>query len=322
MITHETPQAVVHHAVELAGRAPSIHNSQPWQFDVQTGHIDLYANYRRWLPATDADHRDLMLSCGAALHHLRVALSAEGIATAVRRMPADGQDLLATLTLRTGSRVDADLAKAITVRRTDRRAFRHWPVPEAFLTELADRAAEHGALLRVVEEQAHREMLVAAFREAAALQRQVAGVREELAEWTGTHRSHDGIPAANVPRVSTSGVQTGRFTNGELDATPGPEVDAATLAVIGTASDDQMSQLRAGEALSAVLLQATRGGLATCPLSQPLEVGATRRILRDAVLDGTLTPQIVIRVGWPPDGEQLPPVPRRNVADTLGRLPR
>ncbi|WP_228122745.1 hypothetical protein [Saccharothrix syringae] len=39
--------------------------------------------------------------------------------------------------------------------------------------------------------------------------------------------------------------------------------------------------------MSAVLLEATNAGLATCPLSQPLEVAATR----DRVRDGLLSPR-------------------------------
>ena len=63
-------------AIELASRAPSVHNSQPWRWMVGPHSVHLYADLRRWLPATDADGRDLVVSCGAALHHLRVALAA------------------------------------------------------------------------------------------------------------------------------------------------------------------------------------------------------------------------------------------------------
>ena len=88
------------------------------------------------------------------------------------------------------------------------------------------------------------------------------------------------------------------------------------LAVLGTASDDTLSQLRAGEALSSVLLTATTLGLASCPLSQPLEIGSTRLMLRDIVLEGTLSPQLVLRLGWPPVKRSLPATPRRSSADT------
>lgn len=89
------------------------------------------------------------------------------------------------------------------------------------------------------------------------------------------------------------------------------------LAVIGTASDDTLSQLRAGEALSAVLLHATLLGLATCPLSQVLEVDDTRRVLRDDVLDGAISPQLVLRVGFPTAAGPLPATPRRPTANIL-----
>ncbi|MGH3769581.1 MAG: PEP/pyruvate-binding domain-containing protein [Pseudonocardiaceae bacterium] len=55
-------------------------------------------------------------------------------------------------------------------------------------------------------------------------------------------------------------------------------------------TDDRISQLRAGEALSAVLLTATELQLAICPLTQPLEIGTTRAVLRDRVLDGARVP--------------------------------
>lgn len=64
-----------------------------------------------------------------------------------------------------------------------------------------------------------------------------------------------------------------------------------------------------------MLLTATTLGLATCPLSQPLEIGSTRRMLRDDVLDGTLSPQLVLRLGWRPAGPSLPATPRRSFAE-------
>jgi len=54
---------------------------------------------------------------------------------------------------------------------------------------------------------------------------------------------------------------------------------------------------------------ATELGLATCLLSEPLEVGTTRLTLRDEVLDGKVSPQLMLRVGWAPAGDPLPPTP-------------
>ena len=63
-------------AVEHALRAPSVHNTQPWRWRVDAPSVHLYSDASRQLPNIDPDGRDLMLSCGAALHHCVVALAA------------------------------------------------------------------------------------------------------------------------------------------------------------------------------------------------------------------------------------------------------
>jgi hypothetical protein len=112
------------------------------------------------------------------------------------------------------------------------------------------------------------------------------------------------------------------FPHGELTDPESWEGDAGELLVLATSSDDRMSQLRAGEALSAVVLTATELHLASCPLTQPVEVDTTRAVLRDQVLEGAATPQMVLRVGWAPVGsDPLPASPRRPLDDVLGRFP-
>ena len=109
-------------AVEHALRAPSVHNSQPWRWRIRPDSVELHADWDRHLVATDPDRRDLVLSCGAALHHLEVALAVRGLTAQVRRMP-DGEDRghLATVAVRPGraDALDAGQFPAIDLRRTD-----------------------------------------------------------------------------------------------------------------------------------------------------------------------------------------------------------
>ena len=49
--------------------------------------IDLYADESRQLAASDPRGRNLVISCGAALHHLRVAARASGLRPEVVRLP-------------------------------------------------------------------------------------------------------------------------------------------------------------------------------------------------------------------------------------------
>jgi nitroreductase len=55
-------QGTMRGVVELALHAPSMHNSQPWRWMLGERSIHLYADMSRWLPVTDADRRDLVVS--------------------------------------------------------------------------------------------------------------------------------------------------------------------------------------------------------------------------------------------------------------------
>jgi hypothetical protein len=141
--------------------------------------------------------------------------------------------------------------------------------------------------------------------------------------WSSGAVEGAGIPSGNLlaDPIGTGGGTARRLSTGTLDQDAGPEKDDALLLVLGTASDDTLSRLRAGEAASAVMLHATALGLATCSLSQPLEVGSTGAVVRDEVLGGTLSPQLVLRVGWAPTGPALPATLRRSVDETIERMP-
>jgi hypothetical protein len=61
--------------------------------------------------------------------------------------------------------------------------------------------------------------------------------------------------------------------------------------------------------------------VATDPISQPLEVPATRADLRAALLDDAAEPQVLVRLGWPPIAADLVPLTgRRPVDDTIRPL--
>jgi Nitroreductase family len=324
-------------AVEHALRAPSVHNTQPWRWlvDGTDGVVELYADLNRHLTATDPDRRDLLISCGAALDHLVVALAHAGLRATTHRLP-DPEDSthLATVTiegtLATVSAARADLFPAIHRRHTDRRRFSHRPVPSGLIRALVDAAARADVLLVPVEHA--RERFTAVLVDAAERQRWTPGYPAELQVWTRRYgAARDGIPSTAIAHAPTglpgpSGLR--RFPNAELTQ-PMPTTghglpdDAAAFLVLATAEDRPEDRLRTGEALSAVLLTATRAGLATTPLSQATEVAASRDTLRQ-VLGIPEQPQLVLRVGWPAThAAELTDTPRRDLAYVLirGRTP-
>jgi len=307
--------------VELACRAPSLHNTQPWRWRAEGTCLRLYADHDRVLPHADPEGRALVLSCGAALHHAVVAAEGLGWQVDVHRCPDDGDpDLLATLDLDPGRIVPAaeERLDALRVRSTDRRRFTSWPLPVERLDNLAERAADWGALVIPLVDPGDRLRVDRILRRADEIQRDDEEYTAEAARWVAVE-GPEGIPPTSIPEVNPSRpAMPSRYYSGELpdpQAEPTEFVDG--LVALATVGDDPLSWLRCGETLSALWLATVREGLSLLPLSQVTEVPETREELR-AVLGGKAWPQLLVRLGWQEiTRDDLPRTPRRPVEEVL-----
>jgi hypothetical protein len=143
--------------------------------------------------------------------------------------------------------------------------------------------------------------------------------QREVKSWTGVPRhSRSGVPAENLLEKTPSANPPDRFPSGTLHGSDAePNAPEPVPLLLTTSSDDPMSCLRAGEALSAILLEATARGLATRIDSRVVEDEAARQALEDQLLDGTKSPQLLVWVGWPADESEVPATPRRESSDVL-----
>ena len=305
-------------ALTLASRAPSVHNTQPWRWRVDAASLHLYADPERQLPNTDPDGRDLILSCGTALHHCVVAFAAVGWRSKVTRLPNPAEpNHLASIELSTypADAADIALAAAIPRRRTDRRHYSSWPVPVGDIALMAARAARNGVTLCQVEDLDKLHKVVAE----SVWEHLNRDYLAELTAWSGRYASVAGVPARSTPVSDPDAKVPGRFFAGPL-LPMAPESssadDNAVVLALGTRADDRLAQLRAGEATSVVLLTATSMGLACCPVTEPLEIAATRKSVRSDIFGGGNYPQMLLRVGWAPiNADPLPATPRRDLSD-------
>jgi nitroreductase len=324
MSAHFPDAETLRSALSLAVRAPSVHNSQPWQWRVGEHSLHLYSDPDLHLPHTDPDARDMLLSCGAALNHCVVAFAALGWQSKVHRLPnPDEHHRLASIELYRypASEVDITLAAAIPRRRTDRRHYSPWPVPPGDLALMGARAARAGVTLRRVDELDSLKNLVSqsAMRHASDYD-----YLAELATWSGRYGATAGVPARSTPESDPTAAIPGRaFAGAVLTQTRDvdPAADNAVVIALGTAADDDVSRLRAGEATSWVLLTATALGLASCPITEPLELAETRAAVRADVFGADGYPQMLLRIGWAPvNADPLPSTPRRALSEVVARL--
>ncbi|MEU4311297.1 hypothetical protein [Nocardia sp. NPDC024068] len=307
-------------ALGLAVRAPSVHNTQPWLWRTTPAGIQLFADTARHLPATDPHRRSLVVSCGATLHHMRVALAAMGWASTVEYFPdpADSTHLATIVTTRRPpTDDDIEMAGAILLRHTDRRHYIARPIPVGHIRTMASRVAACGAAVRQVPEQ-FLPRLAIPMRRSAAQHATDRAYQDEIARWSGPDRRYDGVPSRNAPAPFPAGeIPVRTFAEPAL-RDPSDHPDAAQWLVVGTAHDDRLAQLRAGEAVSALLLTATGLGLATSLQTEPLGLPDSRKEIRTGLLHDCAHPQAMVRVGWsPPTAAPLAETPRRPVAEIL-----
>jgi hypothetical protein len=314
---------VLEAAVQLACRAPSLHNSQPWQWVAEGAGLHLYVDHSRILPSTDKSGREAHISCGAVLDHLRVAMAAAGWAATVDRFPdPNNLDHLASLNFSPLSLVtdgDRCRADAILHRRTDRLPFdapRNWESLKPVLRDAVDAGTVH---LDVIADKLRPE-LARASQLTESLRLYDFSYHTELYWWTGHYENSAGIPRSSLLSAAENDrVDVGRTfpVSAHNERRAGIGQDQSTVLVLSTDEDTRDDALRCGEALSAVLLECTLAGMATCTLSHLTELQSSRHLI-GALTGRAAMPQLLIRVGEAHAlGEAPPTTPRRPLRDVL-----
>jgi hypothetical protein len=318
-------------AVAAATRAPSIHNTQPWHFRVSGRCIELLADHSRQLDVIDPTSRQLYISCGAALHHLRVSLRAAGYTADVALQSAKhGTDRLARILVEPGDPATARekaAAAAIVNRHTQRDPFSDQNVESKTLAELRHAAETEGAWLSILRERDDQITLAVLLSRADQAEKSDPDYQTELQRWRHAE-SLAGIPDSAIPspemrRHSEMTLRDYRW--GEAtDPTAAPLIEQGetsvhirderpSLVILGTDADGPAQWIAAGQALSALLLRATELGLRASMLGQVTDLPGTRGQLR-TLLRLVGEPQMVLRIGY---GSIAAPTPRRALTDVV-----
>ena len=305
--------------VRAATTAPSLHNSQPWRFRVGAHTVDVYADRRRQLEVLDPAGRELLISVGAAVFTLRLAIRGAGYLSDLTLFPvATEPDLVARV--RVGrpvapTRAAEALVAAIPHRHTNRWPFARSVVPADVAERLADAARREGGTLTVASA-VSRNAILSLSQEADRALRAKGHYRAELGRWTKPRTGRrDGVPmtaigpwdALEILPIRDFGLLGPRADRAVAEFEPYP-----TIMVLSTDGDTREHWVSAGQALQRVLLTATWQNLSTTPISQPVEIPAIRRLLTDTRTGAWA--QLVLRVGY---GRPAATTPRRALADVL-----
>jgi hypothetical protein len=276
----------------------------------------------------DPRDRELLISCGAAVLHLRLAMRHFGLADAVTLFPdREDPDLVAIVHAQGACEPSVEelrLFESIRVRRTHRGDFARRAVPAEVVAGLRAAADAEGAWLASIDEPGTRASIADLARQGDRVQFADPEFRDELAAWIRPNGSGepDGMPgyALGIPDVvspfapaAVSALNLGAMWGGRSRQAV---ENAPVLAVLGTPRNGPAAWVAAGQALARVLLHAQAEGVYASFLNQPCEVPLLRLRLR-TLLDTDGWPQLVLRLGY---GTAEPrATPRRPVDEVVAR---
>jgi hypothetical protein len=302
------PADQVGYLITTAARAPSVHNTQPWRFKVSEDAIELYADPRRKL-RVDPAGREMLISCGAALFGLRLAIRSLGYQPIVELLPDPARlRLLARVRLSGGtplSDTERRMLEAVPHRHTHRGPFADEPLPDGLLAALQHDARAEGATLALVEPAINYRRLADIVRAASRRLDIDSVARTEVWRWSRAVGStaRDGVPAHAFPATAIpAGQQRGRLRQRDFDLRRGVGVladggpPAAATAVLVTSADGRADWLHAGQALHRLLARAADRWVFASVYTQPLEAAAIRDLIRTRLrLLGA--PQMLLQLG-------------------------
>jgi nitroreductase len=324
------PFDVVPDLIRTAGRAPSVHNTQPWQFiRTDDGALELRADPTRQLRAVDPEGRELFISCGAALFGLRLAIRGLDREPTVALFPEPGDPLLLArvalgpaVALRSP---EQRMLSALRRRHTHRDPFDQQALPPELLAALQRSTEIEHAELVLLHGPADRQRLAALVAAAERSHHQQPALLADLARWTRPPGSpaRDGVSAMSYPRrprQSAIADLPGRdFALGRhwgFLPSPGEtslEPAAPTVAVLATAGDRPVDWLNAGQALHRMTLLAATQWVFASLHTQPLEMTSLRAAVRlELHLEGY--PQMLLRLGH---AGTAAPTSRREFTEVL-----
>jgi len=296
--------------IATAARAPSVHNSQPWQFQVTGQAVELWADPKRKL-RTDPIGREMLISCGAALYGLRLAVRSLGYQPTVTLLPDPAQlRLLARVAI--GDALPANalerrMLAAVPHRHTHRGQFAAGPLPAGLLAGMQHDALAEGAKLALIEDGLPYERLARIVTDAARRGDRDPRARTEVRKWTREPGSpaRDGVPAVALPAGPTARIPHGQLRQRDFDlgrglamlpGAAGDEVPPAATAVLLTSRDRRADWLCAGQALQRLLLRAAGQWVFARLHTQPIEDPVARDLIREGLmLPGS--PQMLLQFG-------------------------
>lgn len=313
--------------VELAVKAPSGHNTQPWLFRSEGKEIIILPDFSKELPVVDGDHRELFISLGCAAENLCVSAAAFNFLTEVRIEPLPNQSAAIHIHLeRSAETLEAPLHREVLSRQTNRSVYSGEIIQDEVLNSLTDIHTEPDAHFYLYKNGSDTYNTLKEFiRKGNEVQMNDPAFKEELKSWMRYNKKHsystcDGLSyavfgAPNLPKFLSKAIMSSVLKSSIQNKGDMKKLASSShLALFTTRNNTIGEWIRLGITLQRFLLKATSQNITTAFLNQPCEVKElAEEIQKELPVNGTY-PTLLLRIGY---AKRMPYSLRRDVISLL-----
>ena len=322
-------ESITKQLIPFSARAPSGHNTQPWQFSVQQDTVRIYPDLSRRLPVVDPDDHALFISLGCALENLVVAAAQQGHVASVEYFPSDEPEECLRVRLSEAANEDTDaLFRAIPERQSNRGTYDGHAIVDFDLARLMDANSRDSVKVRAFRVgDPDIEPIIGFVREGNIAQFNDPAFVAELVSWIRFTRREvsdrqDGLAAVAlgfpaVPRWLGRWIMQTLVKPGGEAARQEKAIRSSSLLLLFIArGNDKPHWVDVGRSFERIVLTATSLGIAHAHVNMPCEVEPIRRRLATHLgLDDGEQPLLLIRLGFA--RKRLPPSPRRSIDQVI-----
>lgn len=296
--------------VEYAVRAPSGHNTQPWQFENTEDGIVIHPDFSRSLPVVDKDNHALYIGLGCALENLLIAATQKGYQYTIQYPDTPTRCINVKLTKDKKNNVQPDkLFDYITKRQVTKSKYNNQKVTTEDLQKLISCFSINGVSLLILDGKENFEKIIPFIIEANNLQFNNKDFVDELVSWIRfskreAEKIKDGIWSATMgmpglgrfigsmimKNLVTAKSEAKRLTD-LLENTQG-------LAVFMADKNDAVTWVKTGQAFQRFGLSATMLGINHAHLNMPCEELEVRIKIAKELNVETKHPLLLIRYGY------------------------
>lgn len=288
--------------VGYANLAPSVHNTQPWQFSVRGNQLTIAPDLSYPLPIADPYGHGLYIALGACAENFRIAAEAYGFT--VTSQILDSSVLLA-LSAEPSQQPDESNLQALKDRHSNKVVYDKASISEETIHSLQNITTD-GAQLRLLTSEQDMQFIADMHMQAAKKVVKEQNFVKELLQWlrTNTTKAGDGMPGF-VAGNSNLKTRIGLFLFNKKPQIFAKAVlkdkelmsSSSAVALFSALENTSASWLKTGMLIEKVWIAATKQKLVCHPLSPAVHDADTlSNMVQQFNLQGT--PVFLMRIGY------------------------